>query len=786
MARLLLKIQGTVEGGFYVSLAVTATTDIRQQVHGQLPPANPVVNAYEKWQANYRKMKQAYRLEEVEVATHISWIDLRPQTDCVVTALNQWLSAPELEPIRNQLSTQFALARERQEDVQILLQTDDPKLRQLPWQRWDLIDTCTNAEIAISSLDHQEISQPGWTGDKPRILVILGNSKGIDVKSDRQEFEKLLGKSQIVFLDQPSRQQIHDALWEGRWDILFFAGHSRTVEQTGWIDINPQDSLPLEELQRGLQLAIKKGLQLAIFNSCDGLGLVQSLEKLHIPQMIVMREPVPDRVAQEFLRYFLQAFSEQDSFYTAVKTARHRLERWQDQIPGASWLPVIYQHPSVVKPITFSALVSKRRMNWRSLVAISLVMTGLVMGGRSQGWLQPYELKAFDHLMQQRPVEGPDPRLLVVGVTQSDVNRQLRDREPGKGSLSDKTMLALIEKLEKYQPRVIGLDILRDHPVSSAYQPSLGKRLASQQDPPLIFICAFRDRHEPDGVPPPPEVAITQTGFNDVPQDDDQITRLLLLTLPPQELPCPTSVSFGLQLALWYLKPEGITLTHTPAGFVKLGDTIFHRLSNHAGGYQNDPNVNSTYAQVLLNYRPYRRLADIAKTVTLQDVLSDRVPAEQIRNKIVLIGRTDTDLWSTPYPVWEITGGATPGVYIHAQATSQILSAVLDGRQLLKWLPVWADWIWVGVWAAIGAGLVQWVGRSPSGNQGWLLAGLTGTIPLLIYASCRFGLLQAIWLPLIPAILASGGSCLVTVIVLKTTPNLRLFRSPTFPKKSGI
>jgi hypothetical protein len=36
---------------------------------------------------------------------------------------------------------------------------------------------------------------------------------------------------------------------------------------------------------------------------------------LQIPQAIVMREPVPDKVAQEFLKHFLKAFSRGKSLY---------------------------------------------------------------------------------------------------------------------------------------------------------------------------------------------------------------------------------------------------------------------------------------------------------------------------------------------------------------------------------------------------------------------------------------------------------------------------------------
>ena len=62
--------------------------------------------------------------------------------------------------------------------------------------------------------------------------------------------------------------------------------------------------------------------------------------------MIVMREPVPDRVAQEFLKYFLQAFARGDTLYLSVREARERLQGLENQFPCATWLPVICQNPA--------------------------------------------------------------------------------------------------------------------------------------------------------------------------------------------------------------------------------------------------------------------------------------------------------------------------------------------------------------------------------------------------------------------------------------------------------
>ena len=135
---------------------------------------------------------------------------------------------------------------------------------------------------------------------------------------------------------------------------MFFAGHSQTEGQTGRIYLNEHstnNSLTIEQLQASLKIAIANGLKLAIFNSCDGLGLANTLEKLHIPTIIVMREPVPNRVAQEFFKHFLTAFAVcHQSLNLSVRQAREQLELIERDFPGASWLPAICQNPAVEPP----------------------------------------------------------------------------------------------------------------------------------------------------------------------------------------------------------------------------------------------------------------------------------------------------------------------------------------------------------------------------------------------------------------------------------------------------
>jgi CHAT domain len=157
-----------------------------------------------------------------------------------------------------------------------------------------------------------------------------------------------LSEAETIFLVEPTHQKLKEYLTDTiGWDILCFSGHSQSEVDgsTGVICINKTDKLTVEQLKHSLKIAIERGLEIAIFNSCDGLGLGKQLAHLDIPQIIVMREPVPDLIAQEFLKVFLKAFAGGNSFYVSVRKARkHLKDAWDREIPGASWLPVICQN----------------------------------------------------------------------------------------------------------------------------------------------------------------------------------------------------------------------------------------------------------------------------------------------------------------------------------------------------------------------------------------------------------------------------------------------------------
>jgi len=148
---------------------------------------------------------------------------------------------------------------------------------------------------------------------------------------------------QLTVLTEPSRQMLSNHLWEKSWDILFFAGHSNSSQGEGYLRLNPYESLSLNEISYGVRKACQEGLQLTIFNSCDGLGLAEHLTELCLPNMIVMREPIPDLVAQCFLEGLLSAIANGQPLSQAVRDAREKWQGLEDRFPCATWLPVLCQ-----------------------------------------------------------------------------------------------------------------------------------------------------------------------------------------------------------------------------------------------------------------------------------------------------------------------------------------------------------------------------------------------------------------------------------------------------------
>ncbi|MCT7968038.1 CHASE2 domain-containing protein [Laspinema sp. D1] len=706
---------------------------------GALPPATELDAIYRRWQLIYQALYRSpgwrprIKIEREDI-TNVSQVEFADICGKYVQLIDEWLNAEEFRNIDRQLRSHL----HHSDEIQVILETDDDRLRHLPWHFWKFLSDYPKAELALSAPQYQRVEKSHHR-EQMRILAILGDSNGIDIADDRSTLSEL-SDAETVFLVEPSRQEVDEQLWDDRgWDILFFAGHSESQEEgnRGLLAINPRDKIGISHLKSALKTAIARGLQLAIFNSCDGLGLAKELADLQIPHIIVMRESVADGVAHLFLVNFVKAFSSGSSFYLAVRQARERLQGLEDQFPCASWLPVICQNPAEVpmqwrsQPVVKPQQSSKVRDRWVGFIPLAVILILILI--RQLGLLEGWELKAYDHFLRSRPPEPPDSRILIVEITESDI--QLKEEYP----ISDATLTQLLQQLERHQPRAVGLTLYRDLPVP----PGHGElRVQMQQQSNLFAVCSF-EKSNGGQVRSPVGIPSNQLGFDDVLIDPDGVLRRHLLFMK-QQPECQTGSSLSFQLAREYLKTENIEPQMPTDSRIELGKAIFNPMKPNTGGYKT---LGTGGWYMMLNYRSF----PIAQTLTLTEVLNGEFNPNLVKDRIVLIGLTskvNAKAFFTPYRVGKSPSEKVPGVLIQAQKVSEILSAALDGRPMMRVWSGWGEVIWIGLWSGVGSAIA------------WCIRGRlrrVSAIPLaiaLLYLLCYLLFLQSTWVPLIPPALA--------------------------------
>ena len=370
----------------------------------------------------------------------------------------------------------------------------------------------------------------------------------------------------------------------------------------------------------------------------------------------------------------------------------------------------------------------------------SLIVTVFVAGCQKLGWLEPLELRMFDALVCLRSMPEPDPHLLIVAITEDDIQSQKQ------WPLTDQVLADVFSQLQQHQPRGIGLDLYRDLP-----QEPGGAQLSQQLKADNVIVITKIGNPKNPSVSPPPGISPEKIGFNDLVLDPDGVVRRQLLFASGQDN--QTVFAFSLQLALIYLKAEGIEPKNNSRypEYMELGKRIFFPLKSGDGGYAN---IDDRGYQILLNYRT----PEIARIVSIGEVLSNQVNPDWIKNKIVLIGTTAPsipDVFLTPYSIKAGDDFKMPGVLIHAQMVSQIinsalnyqsphlLSQVLSPSDLFRFIPQSLEILWIGIWAIAG-GILMWQISHPL-HQGGALA--IGIVSLL---GTSYGLfLLNIWIPII-------------------------------------
>jgi hypothetical protein len=454
MKEVILRLgSGSLETGFpSVNVELRDRSHGSQQSHWEstasLLPAPELKDIYEEWQLLYQNSLQQSSQRGITIdwtgITHFSEQDVQQITHNLLTALNSWLNQGDFYyKIQAQLRTELNTS----DQIVLAIVTDNLLLWQLPWHRWNFFDSYQHCVEFFSKPQFKNLSRQPQRNGKVDILALWGNAPELNLAKDLAALQQ---PRAVVKSCQPeSAIDISNQLAAQQIDILFFGGHGETIEldiagnpQTfGAIYLDKETSIEIDKIKKDLQQAVDRGLQIAIFNCCSGLGLAQELADLNIPYLIVMRSQISDQLAQQFCRDLLLRYSQGASFPAAFQYARERLKPATDRSDEfESWLPMLLHNPNS-NHVTWQQLchswwhfsippVITRSSKWLTeprhkpitWLGTSLVSTSIAIGLQTLTPLQNLEAVVLDKFQaSQVAIMPPESHVVIVDIsTQSN------------------------------------------------------------------------------------------------------------------------------------------------------------------------------------------------------------------------------------------------------------------------------------------------------------------------------------------------------------------------------
>lgn len=389
-----------------------------------------------------------------------------------------------------------------------------------------------------------------------------------------------------------------------------------------------------------------------------------------------------------------------------------------------------------------------RRASVKAFLGAQLVALVIILA-RMQGWLQPLELIAYDTLRVAWAGHQPSRRIAIVGVSEAEIGR-LRDRWP----LRDADLAALLERLESWGPRVIGVDIYRDFP-----RPPGTERLAAvlARYPNIYWVFKLADPQNPEIKPPQALANSDRAVLADIVTDPDGVVRRGLLYaddgkneyeamgmalarsylgISPQAGPTPDSIRFG--------KAVVSPLDDTRGPYIRVDSHGFQSLLDFRGGLRRFP---------ILSYDKVMASEDLKPLVHDRAIIVAS-PAESIEKHLATPFGTG---YNDAQPIWAFD--------IHAYLATQLIRWARGGGPGLSSLPRPFEDVFIWAWALAGAALGLGVRLTLPAIAG-AAAGL-GALAAAVYAAFGLGLL----LPVVPAAGAWLGAAALTNQLLHAASN---------------
>lgn len=340
-----------------------------------------------------------------------------------------------------------------------------------------------------------------------------------------------------------------------------------------------------------------------------------------------------------------------------------------------------------------------------SAIVSPVLLTTLVYLTRSTGLIESLESNAYDISLSNRPFkEQIDKQIVLVTVSPEDKNkfksRMIVD------SLTDELLLNTLKEIKKYNPALIGLDIIANEEKSPERKKEYDELVDYLKvENTIIKSCERPSPKNPKGFDKPVSVDDKYVGYTNMVVEKDEVIRRQLLAQDPDAETCKTINSFALKISLQYLSEEvDPNKEKTQVLFHKNKDKKIDILtSSKPGFYQSSENERRLFGyNILVNYRNGHKVFDeipLSELLLLTEPLSLH---KKIKNRIVLIGYSYEDLWQTPYLKAPNTS-RTPGIFLHAHMVSQMVNYVKGERSMIQPINPFHEVIWTLLFAGISA-----------------------------------------------------------------------------------
>ncbi|MGL5082043.1 MAG: CHASE2 domain-containing protein [Microcoleaceae cyanobacterium] len=444
-----------------------------------------VILAYRRWREAYLNFYQSMRARvkasgnlNIVNDGQIDWRKQVAQAEAeLLSEFHGWLSDGKLLEIRETLSQAVvsfnAINHSSSVYVDIFLTCYSEELSRLPWEAWEIGVQLTARKMiriartpASMKADIRQSSPRRTT----RVLVISGDDTGLNFVRETQAIQSLIQRRvKVSFIGwqgdnlENLKEQVCQTIADNEgWDLLIFMGHSNETQITGGeLAIAPNTGILITELLPYLKQAQQRGLQFALFNSCEGLSIANTLiDAVGLGQVAVMREPIHNKVAEEFLIRFLDEIKNYKDVHEAILLTCEQLKKTcHITYPSGHLVPSLFRHPDTplfqLKPLGY-CLTRREITTLLIFLCLSLLPTeNLLLYPRL--WVQAF----YRDITHQIPQTAP----LVKLVTIDEETIQRQKIAATKVHPIDRILLAkILEQLLYSQPNVIGIDYILDRP----------------------------------------------------------------------------------------------------------------------------------------------------------------------------------------------------------------------------------------------------------------------------------------------------------------------------------